>query len=226
MTQEKAVRTYSKMDFVIVIGSMLLATWLVSAWMPASQGDDEAMIAFRLFSGLASLGLVFMVMCVYGIWRFVQKGRRALVAALVALPALYGGLVVGGLRNGAGNTQEVPMADAVRVQDGLAALWWGRQAATELPSWARGGMEFWPTASGDMAVETTQTHVSVTLLDAASPRECQRLVGDLSEQKKTLNTIGGWLSINGKKVADGDGILRACGNGGIVSLSASLPKHE
>ena len=227
MMQEKTKRSYTKIDFIVILGSMLVATWLVAVWMPSSPGDTREAAAFRLFYGLISLALVFLTMCVYGIWRFVQKGRRALVAALVALPALYGGLVVGGLRNGSGNRSEpIPMAEAVRVQDGLAALWWGRQAATELPPWSRGGVEMWPTISGEMLVETTKNQVSVVLLEEATSRECQRLVGDMSEQKTTLKTIGGWLSVNGKKVVEGGSLMQACRDGGIVSLSASIPSHE
>ena len=227
MMPEKTKRSYTKIDLVVILGSMLVATWLVAVWMPPSPGDSKEAAAFRLFYGLMSLALVFLTMCVYGIWRFVQKGRRALVAALVALPALYGGLVVGGLRNSGNNgSDSIPMAEAVRVQDGLAALWWGRQAATELPPWSRGGVEMWPTLSGEMLVETTKNQVSVVLLEEATSRECQRLVGDMSEQKTTLKTIGGWLSVNGKKVQEGGSLMQACGGGGIVSLSAPIPSHE
>lgn len=223
MSDGKETRIYAGKDIVVVALSLLLAVFLVGFWMPAKESDDSAMIAFRMFTGFIGLSAVFMGICIYGILRFVPKGRRAVVLGVVALPALYGGLVVGGLRGEGPGAYDVAMQDSVRIQDGLAALWWGRQAATDLPSWTRGGMEMWPTAAGEILVQTTQDQVNVVLMKEATSRECQRLVGDVSEQREALRSVKGWVSINGREVEAKGDLSQVCRHGGMITLSAELP---
>lgn len=143
---------------------------------------------------------------------------------MVALPALYAGLLMGSLRS-AHQDGLAGFSGEVRSQDGLAALWWGRSAASALPSWSRGGVEPWPTSSGDLLVFTHEDRVEVSLLpDPASPRQCLRLLSEFSEQQTLLDKIQGWVSINGRP-AKGDPAT-ACGNGGIMALVAKLPVEE
>lgn len=218
-------RAYTKVDIIVIGFAVLFASVVVAWWMPARQDDTQAMVAYRLMSGFLTLVSVFVAMSAYGIVRFVSKGRRLLVSGLVALPALYGGLIIGGLRQPDQEPYPSPSQN-VRVQDGLAALWWGKSAATDLPAWSRGGSEIWPTINGDMLVKTGSDQVDVVLASKASNRECQRLVSDLSVQQPALSNIGGWMSVNGKRVSSNDSLLKVCNDGAMVSLSASLPSEN
>lgn len=226
MSDASPIRVYSKTDIIVIGLAVVFAAIVVAWWMPARQDDAQTMAAIRLMSGFLTLIAVFIAMSVYGIFRFVSKGRRLLVSGLVALPALYGGLIIGGLREPAQEVSPTPSQN-IRVQDGLAALWWGKHAADDLPAWSRGGSEIWPTVHGDMLVKTRNDQVEVVLVHKASNRECQRLVGDLSVQQPALSDIGGWMSVNGKKVSSRDNLLKVCNDGAIVSLSASLsPENQ
>lgn len=224
MSTSSTSRAYTRADILLIGLAVVFASIVVAWWMPARPADPQTMVAFRLMSGFVALVAVFVAMSVYGIFRFVSKGRRLLVSGLVALPALYGGLIIGGLRE---PDQDYPKpSQNIRVQDGLAALWWGKSAAADLPEWSRGGAEVWPTINGDMIVKTGSNQIEVILAAKASNRECQRLVSDLSIQQPALSNIGGWMSVNGKRVSSKDSLLKVCGDDAIVSLSASLPPEN
>lgn len=205
---------------------VLLAIWgIVFFWMSPNEGISAQEKSFRLTSGFYSIAALFGVVLVYGLFSFVPKGRRFVVSTLVILPALYAGWITGALRtiDRQGPSGYVVDRSAVRLQDGLAALWWSREAAADLPSWTRGGIETWPTAGGDLLVATQPGMVEVVLAQDASVRECHRLVNELDEQQGVLARMKGQLHVNGALAKHSAQRESLCEQGGFIVLSSALP---
>lgn len=218
-------KPFSRKDTIVVAVCLLLVIGLMEWWIPRALTSPFLGYAVHVGMGILGIGMVFLVLAVYGVVRFALPKQRWIVLGLVLLPALYAGLLAGSLRGGIERENISGFSGGVRSQDGLAALWWGKQAAMDLPSWSRGGVEPWPTLSGDLMVFTREDHVEVSLAsDRASPRECMRLLSEFSEQKSLLETIGGWVSIDGARVSGNP--ETACSKGGIMALVTRLPAEE
>lgn len=218
-------KPFSRRDTLVMAGCILLAIVILEWWIPRAATTPFVSYVVHVGIGVLGIVVVFLSMALYGLSRFVLRKQRWIVLGLVLLPALYAGLLVGSLRDGVGRDNLSGIADGVRSQDGIAALWWGKQAALDLPSWSRGGVEPWPTMSGDLMVFTHEDYVEVSLAsDRSSPRECLRLLSEFSEQKSLLETVGGWVSIDGNRVSGNP--ETACSKGGIMALVARLPAEE
>ena len=218
-------KPYSRKDSLVIVACIVMIWLIVQFWLPLASTTPLVGYQFHISLGIVGMGVIFLALSMYGVARFSPPKQRWLVLGLVALPAIYAGMLAGSLRHLDRHDAMANFAGGVRSQDGLAALWWGKQAALDLPSWSRGGVEPWPTMSGDLLVSTHEDHVEVSLAaERASPRECLRLLSDFTEQKSLLETVDGWVSIDGSRFK-GDPET-ACRNGGIMALMAKLPAED
>lgn len=226
MTTSTPSKPFKKKDLAVCLVSMVLVWAIVRFWLPAAPMDSEQARILHLVAGLFSMAMIFLGLACYGVWRFSAHKTRWIVLGMVVLPAVYAGLLLGGLRGGDRVPALSDLSGSMRAQDGLAALWWGTQAASDLPQWSRGGKEPWPTLAGDMVVSTHKDHVEVSLFpSSASPRQCERMLSDLSSQASVISSMGGWVMVNGQRWQSSEDPQEVCANGGIMSLVSRLPSE-
>lgn len=224
MNPPSTEKLFKKKDLVVCLACMALVWGIVRFWLPSAPVDNEQARMLHLIAGLFSMALLFLGLALYGVLRFSPPKARWLVLGMVALPAVYGGVLLGGLRAGDRLPSLPELSGAMRAQDGLAALWWGKQAAMDLPRWSRGGRELWPTLAGDMVVSTHEDKVVVDLFSSpASPRQCERMLSDLSSQNSVISSMQSWVLVNGKPWRSGADANKICENGGVLRLVSKLP---
>ena len=197
-------------DVAVLFGCLTLSALILLFWLPYSAHlTDPHEKSRHIIAGMVGIVGIFLALAVYGAYRFSAHKRRCFVLGIVAIPALYAGVIMGDLR--ANFTITHPLPDGfvsqhedrvLRAQAVLAALWWGEQSALALPKWSRGGREKWPTLAGNLFVQTNQNDVRVNLPSSSeSVRECRRLLYDLASQSELFKKMGGEVLLNGRHVS-------------------------
>jgi hypothetical protein len=215
-----AASAYRMLDFIMVLACLFGVFWIFShgvgeatgrALEIASWGTNEQ-IQEMIISGAyheAILGYmaIFVLLfglVLYGFWR--QRGalRFWLVAATIAGPSLFIGIIfafainlTSDLKSRINTPMEAAGEPVMVARQMWAAVLWSTGQVGSLPAWTRGGQEQWPLpGGGELDILISQHNVEVRHPGVSGGVACKSLLSALySERPPTSGSMH--MLING-----------------------------